>query len=193
MGGEICCPHSGGQGLRMIFLETILKDAYIIDLERREDERGFFARSWCRKEFENYGLSSEIAQCNISRNRKKGTLRGMHYQVKPYEEAKFVRCTRGALFDVIVDIRPDSPSYRKHIGVVLSEENCRMLYVPQGFAHGFLTLKDETDIFYQISEFYVANQASGFRWNDPFFAIPWPAEVTTISERDRGYPDFVLP
>lgn len=174
----------------MIFTKTVLNDAMIIDIERKEDDRGFFARSWCRREFEAHGLNPNLAQCNISFNPKKGTLRGMHFQVKPYEEAKLARCTRGSLCDVIVDLRPDSPTYKKHLSVVLTSENRRMLYVPEGFAHGFLTLEDDTEVFYQISEFYRPESQRGFRWDDPAFAIAWPAEVRLISERDRSYPDF---
>lgn len=174
----------------MIFRETALKDAFVIEIERREDERGFFARSWCQREFETHGLNTRIAQCNISLNYKKSTLRGMHYQAKPFEEAKLVRCTRGSLYDVIVDLRPDSQSYKKHLGVILTPDNGKMLYVPEGFAHGFLTLEDSTEVHYQISEFYASDHSSGFKWNDPAFAIIWPAEVKVISERDRNYPDF---
>ncbi len=174
----------------MIFQETKLKGAYIVDIERREDDRGFFARSWCRREFEAHGLNPRIAQCDVSFNARKGTLRGMHYQVKPFEEAKLVRCTMGSLCDVIVDLRPGSPTFKKHLGVVLTAENRTMLYVPEGFAHGFLTLEDETEVHYQISEFYAPDHARGFRWNDPAFGIAWPADVTVISERDRNYPDF---
>ena len=174
----------------MIFRETGLKDAFVIEIERREDERGFFARSWCHREFEAHGLNTRIAQCNISVNYKKGTLRGMHYQAKPFEETKLVRCTRGSLYDVIVDLRPDSQSYKKHLGLTLMPDNGKMLYVPEGFAHGFLTLEDNTEVHYQISEFYAPVSARGFRWNDPAFAIVWPAEVRVISERDRHYPDF---
>ena len=174
----------------MIFTKSILNDAFIIDIEKKEDDRGFFARSWCRREFEAHGLNPNVAQCNISFNPKKGTLRGMHFQVKPYEEAKLVRCTRGSLFDVIVDLRPDSPTYKKHLSVVLTSENRRMLYVPGGFAHGLLTLEDDTEVFYQISEFYVPESQGGFRWDDPAFAIAWPSKVRLISERDRSYPDF---
>lgn len=174
----------------MIFTKTVLNDAMIVDIERKEDDRGFFARSWCRREFEAHGLNPNLAQCNISFNPKKGTLRGMHFQVKPYEEAKLARCTRGSLCDVIVDLRPDSPTYKKHLSVVLTSENRRMLYVPEGFAHGFLTLEDDTEVFYQISEFYRPESQRGFRWDDPAFAIAWPAEVRLISDRDRSYPDF---
>lgn len=174
----------------MIFRETGLKGAFLIEIEKREDERGFFGRSWCRKEFAEHGLDSRIEQCNISFNIKKGTLRGMHYQIKPFEEAKLVRCTRGSLFDVIIDLHRDSPSYRMHFGAVLTPENDQMLYVPEGFAHGFLTLEDSTEAHYQISESYAPEHARGFRWNDPAFSIVWPAEVKVISERDRNYPDF---
>ena len=174
----------------MIFTKTVLNDAMIVDIERKEDDRGFFARSWCRREFEAHGLNPNLAQCNISFNPKKGTLRGMHLQVKPFEEAKLVRCTRGSLCDVIVDLRPDSPTYKKHLSAVLTSENRRMLYVPEGFAHGFLTLEDATEVSYQISEFYRPESQLGFRWDDPAFAIAWPAEVRLISDRDRSYPNF---
>ena len=174
----------------MIFTETDLKGAFVVDIEKHQDERGFFARSWCRREFEAHGLNPKLAQCNISFNPHKGTLRGMHYQAKPFEEAKLVRCTRGSLHDVIVDLRSDSPSYKKSLGVVLTAENRTMLYVPQGFAHGFLTLENDTEVFYQISEFYMPESQRGFRWNDPAIAITWPAEVEFISDRDRNFPDF---
>jgi len=174
----------------MIFTETTLRGAFLIDIERHEDERGFFARSWCRREFEAHGLNPEIAQCNVSFNVRKGTLRGMHYQIEPSEEAKLVRCTRGALCDVIVDLRPDSPSFKQHVSEVLTAENRRMLFVPEGFAHGFLTLEDATEVLYQMSEYHVPERGRGFRWNDPAFGIAWPAEVVVISERDRDYPDF---
>jgi dTDP-4-dehydrorhamnose 3,5-epimerase len=174
----------------MIFTETDLKGAFVVDIEKHQDERGFFARSWCRREFEAHGLNPKLAQCNISFNPHKRTLRGMHYQAKPFEEAKLVRCTRGSLHDVIVDLRSDSPSYKKSLGVVLTAENRRMLYVPQGFAHGFLTLENDTEVFYQISEFYMPESQRGFRWNDPAIAISWPAEVEFISDRDRNFPDF---
>ena len=174
----------------MIFTETGLSGAFVVDIEKHADERGFFARSWCQHEFEARGLAPRLAQCNISFNAAKGTLRGMHYQVKPFEEAKLIRCTMGALYDVIVDIRPDSPSFRQHFGVLLTPQNRRMLYVPEGFAHGFLTIEDDTEIFYQMSEFFAPDSARGFRWNDPAFAITWPAEIQVISERDGNYPAF---
>ena len=174
----------------MIFRETRLKGAYIVDIERREDERGFFARTWCQREFEAHGLNPRLAQCSISFNAKKGTLRGMHYQVKPFEEAKLVRCTRGSLCDIIVDLRWDSPTFKDHLGVTLTSDNRAMFYIPEGFAHGFLTLEDETEVQYQISEFYAPDHARGFRWNDPAFGIVWPSDIMVISDRDRNYPDF---
>jgi dTDP-4-dehydrorhamnose 3,5-epimerase len=174
----------------MIFLKTPLKDARLIDIEKREDERGFFARAWCRREFTANGLNPDLAQCSISFNPHRGTLRGMHFQAKPFEEAKLVRCTSGSLYDVIIDLRPDSPTYLKHLGAVLTAENRRMLYVPEGFAHGFLTLMGATEVFYQITEFYTPEAQRGVRWNDPAFAIDWPEEPRLISERDRNFPDF---
>ena len=175
----------------MIFTATELGSACLVDIERREDDRGFFARSWCAQEFEARGLNPRIAQCSVSFNVRAGTLRGMHYQAKPFEEAKLVRCTRGSLRDVIVDLRPDSPTYAKHLSVVLSADNRRMLYVPEGFAHGFITLEDATEVLYQISESYSPESQRGFRWNDPAFGIAWPMEVRVISDRDRTFPDFV--
>lgn len=176
----------------MIFKETRLKGAFIIELERREDERGFFARSWCQHEFEDHGLNPAAAQCNISFNKKKGTLRGMHYQAKPDEEARLVRCTSGSIFDVIIDLRPDSPTFKQWTGEELTSDNYRMFYVPEGFAHGFLTLKDQTEVFYQMSQFYASASARGVRWDDPAFGIRWPISVQVISERDKSYPDFIF-
>ena len=173
----------------MIFLQTELMGACIVELEKLEDERGYFARSWCQREFEAQGLDTRLVQCNISMNRKSGTLRGMHFQVPPFAEAKLVRCTRGALFDVIIDLRPDSPSFLKWIGVELTVDNGKMMYIPKGFAHGFLTLEDDTEIFYQMSEFYAPECARGVRWDDPLFGIRWPRNVTVISDRDATYPD----
>jgi dTDP-4-dehydrorhamnose 3,5-epimerase len=175
----------------MIFAETPLKGAYVIDPERLADERGFFARTWCRREFEANGLSPGLAQCNISFNHKRGTLRGMHYQVVPQAEAKLVRCTAGAIHDVIVDLRAGSATLKQWFAVELSAENRRMLYIPEGLAHGFLTLADATEVFYQMSEFYSPECARGVRWNDLAFGIRWPFEASIISERDRTYPDFV--
>ena len=174
----------------MIFTETRLKGAFILELERREDERGFFARSWCQEEFQAHNLNSAIAQCNISFNRLKGTLRGMHYTAAPFEEAKLVRCTAGAAYDVIIDLRRDSPTFKQHVGEVLSAANYRMMYVPEGFAHGFQTLEDNTEIFYQMSRFYSPEHARGVRYNDPAFGIKWMIADPVILDRDRTYPDF---
>ena len=174
----------------MIFEETRLKGAYVVDAELRNDGRGFFARTWCVNEFEEHGLNPRLVQCNISFNNRKGTMRGMHHQVAPYEEAKLVRCTMGSICDVIVDLRPGSPTFKEHIAVTLSAENRKMLYIPEKFAHGFVTLEDNTEVFYQMFEFYSQESARGFRWNDPYFGIRLPVEVAVISERDATYPDF---
>jgi len=174
----------------MIFIETQLKGAFIIKPERLEDERGFFARTWCQREYEAHGLNSRLVQCNISFNEKAGTLRGMHYQAAPYEEAKLVRCTQGAIYDAIIDLRPESPTFKQYTAIVLTAQNRKMLYVPEGFAHGFLTLEDHTEVFYQMSEFYAPEYARGIRWNDPAFNIQWPADVQIISDRDQNLPDF---
>ena len=174
----------------MKFLETSLKDACIIDIEPIEDKRGLFARTWCKREFEAHSLNPEIVQCNISFNIKKGTLRGMHYQTKPFEEAKLVRCTRGAIFDVIIDLRADSPTFKNWFAVELTDKNRKMLYIPERFAHGFQTLKDNTEVFYQMSEYYSPEHSRGIRWNDPSFSIQWPEDKRIISKRDQQYPDF---
>ena len=176
----------------MIFTETTLAGAFLLDLERHEDERGFFARSWCVREFAERGLNAQLVQCNISFNRHRGTLRGLHYQVSPHEEAKVVRVTQGAMHDVIIDLRPDSPTYRQWLSFELTSASRKSLYIPAGFAHGFQTLTDNVEILYLMSEFYVPDSARGVRWNDPVFGIDWPAtEQRVISERDRAYPDFV--
>ena len=175
----------------MIFTETILKGAFLITPQRMEDERGFFARAWCRKEFEAHGLCTDHVQSNISFNPRMGTLRGMHFQAFPHEEVKLVRCTMGASYDVIIDLRKDSPTYLRHFAEVLSEEKRNMLYIPKGFAHGFITLEDCSEVFYQMSAYYNAESSRGVRWNDPAFGIQWPCEVRSISERDRNYPDFL--
>lgn len=174
----------------MIFRETALAGAFILESERVEDERGFFARTWCRREFEERGLDPKLVQCSISFNRRRGTLRGMHYQAAPHAETKLVRCTSGAIFDVVLDLRSDSESYRQWVGVELNQGNRRMLFIPKGCAHGFLTLEDDVEVFYQISELHSAEHARGVRWNDPAFAIEWPGEAIVISQRDREYPDF---
>ncbi len=175
----------------MKFIETKLKGAYLLEPECLEDERGFFARTFCQKEFKMHGLNTNVAQCNISFNKKKGTLRGMHYQIAPYKEAKLVSCPRGVIYDVIIDLRPDSASYCQWFAVVLSAENYKMLYVPEGFAHGFQTLEDNTVVFYQMSEFYHPECARGVRWDDPVFGIEWPLLNPIISEKDKKYPDFI--
>jgi dTDP-4-dehydrorhamnose 3,5-epimerase len=174
----------------MIFVETMLKGAFFIEIEKREDHRGFFARSWCRKEFEEHGLSTLPVQANVSFSAQKGTLRGMHYQMAPFEESKLVRCTRGAIYDVIIDLRPDSPTYKKWIGVELTSDNYKMLYVPEKFAHGFQTLEDNTEASYQVSQFYSPGSERCIRWNDPTFNIQWPLEVQVISDKDKNCPDY---
>jgi dTDP-4-dehydrorhamnose 3,5-epimerase len=171
----------------MVFVETKLAGAFIIDLERREDSRGYFARAFCQKEFEAHGLRPIIAQANIAHNIKKGTLRGMHFQFPPAAETKLVRCTRGAVLDVIVDLRPESGTYLQHISVELNEENQRALYVPQRFAHGYQVLSDDTDTIYQMGEFYAPSVESGLLHNDPRLKIPWPLPVTAISEKDHKF------
>ena len=175
----------------MIFTPCKLAGAFIIDLEMASDERGFFARTFCEKEFESRGMRGRFVQCNVSFNKKKGTLRGMHYQAAPHDEAKLVRCTAGAVYDVIVDQRGSSPTFKQWLSTELTAENHRALYVPEGFAHGFQTLRDDTEVFYQMSEFYVPNYARGARWDDPAFAIRWPDDQRTILSKDLSYPDFI--
>jgi len=177
----------------MIFTETGVKGAYLLVPVRLEDSRGFFARTWCQQECETYGLNPRVVQCSISFNKTKGTLRGLHYQAAPFEEAKLVRCTMGAVYDVIVDLRPHSPTFMQHFAVILSSDNRTMLYIPEGLAHGFQTLEDNTEVSYQMSEFYHPEAARGVRWNDPAFGISWPVAQPTILERDDSYPDFVCP
>jgi dTDP-4-dehydrorhamnose 3,5-epimerase len=175
----------------IIFRETRLRGAFVIGPEIFEDERGFFARSFSEKEFEAHGINPRMAECNISFNKKRHTIRGMHFQSDPHAQAKLVRCTRGAIYDVIVDLRPASPTFKQWIGEELTAENRRMLYIPTGFAHGFQTLEDNTEIFYQVSDFYAPASAGGVRWNDPAFAIQWPStDGITINQRDQSYPDF---
>ncbi|TVP59851.1 MAG: dTDP-4-dehydrorhamnose 3,5-epimerase [Nodularia sp. (in: Bacteria)] len=171
----------------MIFTKTALKDAFIVDVEKKPDHRGFFARGFCAQEFIAHGLKPTVAQCNISFNHKKGTVRGMHYQVSPAVETKLVRCTQGAIYDVIIDMRPESPTFLSYIGVELTAENHRALYVPEMFAHGYQTLTDETEVVYQVGEFYTPGYERGLRYSDPFFNIEWPLEVTEISEKDLNW------
>jgi dTDP-4-dehydrorhamnose 3,5-epimerase len=174
----------------MIFTATKLAGAYIIEPEPIEDDRGFFARSWCEKEFAAQGLNSQLVQCNISFNHRRGTLRGMHYQAAPHGECKLVRCTAGGIYDVIIDLRPDSPTYTQWVAVELTAANRQALYIPAGLAHGFQTLTDGAEVLYQMSEFYHPESARGVRWDDPKFQVSWPVSEITISDRDRQYPDF---
>jgi dTDP-4-dehydrorhamnose 3,5-epimerase len=174
----------------MTFHKTNLAGVIQVNPDLNSDERGFFARTWCQREFAENGLSSKLVQCSVSFNTRKGTLRGMHYQIPPHAEAKLVRCTRGAIYDVVVDMRLESCTYKEWIAVVLTADKRNMVYVPEGCAHGFLTLADGTEVFYQMSEFYSPESARGVRWNDPTFQIVWPAAIEVISERDRTYPDF---
>ena len=174
----------------MIFEQTRIQGVYLISPERLEDERGFFARTWDRDEFERRGLDPRAVQSSISFNQRRGTLRGLHYQAAPFEEAKLVRCTAGAIFDVALDLRPESPTFCAWVGAELSADNRAALYVPQGCAHGFLTLEDRSEIHYQMTEAYVPEAGRGVRWDDPAFGIAWPGEVSVITERDRTYPDF---
>jgi len=174
----------------MIFLETPLREAYVIEVEKNEDERGFFARSWCAREFAAKGLDHNLVQCNVSFNKRKGALRGLHYQTPPHAEVKLVRCTKGSLFDVIVDLRKDSPTFLKWFTVELTATNHRMLYIPKLFAHGFQTLEDDTEIFYQMSEFYEPAASKGLAWNDPKLGINWPDACRTMSQKDQAYPNL---
>jgi dTDP-4-dehydrorhamnose 3,5-epimerase len=174
----------------MIFRETRVQGVWVIEPERYEDERGFFARTWDTAEFAVHGLNGRLVQCSISYNGRRGTLRGMHYQATPHEEAKLVRCTSGSIFDVAVDLRTGSATFRRWVGTELSAENRLAMYVPEGCAHGFLTLTEESEVAYQISEFHAPDAARGVRWNDPAFGIDWPEDVLVVNERDRSYPDF---
>ena len=175
----------------MIFTETPLKGAYLIDMEKRGDERGFFARAFCEREFAQHGLSNRIVQANNSLSARKGTLRGMHYQRAPHQEAKVVGCIRGAIYDVVLDLRPDSPTYLRWAAAELTAENHRSLYIPEGCAHGFQTLMDGAEVLYLMSEFYAPGHAAGVRYDDPAFAIEWPLPVACISDADRAWPDYV--
>jgi dTDP-4-dehydrorhamnose 3,5-epimerase len=172
------------------FTETPLAGAYVIDIEPHADERGFFARTWCREEVGALGLNADVAQCSTSYNKRRGTLRGMHYQARPYAECKFVRCIRGSIYDVILDLRPSSPTYQEWFGVELTADNRRGLYIPEDLAHGFQTLADDTEVYYQISAFYRPDYSRGVRWNDPAFGIRWPLAERVMSERDLSFPDF---
>jgi dTDP-4-dehydrorhamnose 3,5-epimerase len=176
----------------MIFTETKLRGACVINIERRDDERGFFARAWCQEEFEARGLSTHLVQANIAFSKRAGTLRGLHYQVKPHEEVKLVRCTRGAVYDVIVDLRPESSTYLHWVSVELTADNRTMLYVPEGFLHGYQTLTDSTEVLYQVSHMYSPESERGVRWDDPAIGIEWPKiDTRIISEKDKSWPNYL--
>src|ERR1700674_921333 len=174
----------------MIFRVTKLPGVFEIDIEAKPDERGFFGRTWCQEEFAAHGLNTKLVQCSLSFNIGKGTMRGMHYQVAPHAESKLVRCTRGAVFDVVLDLRPQSPTFKDWISVILTAENRKTIYVPEGCAHGFLTLEEGTEVLYQMSVFQSPELARGVRFDDPAFRIAWPEKIEVISERDRNYPEF---
>ena len=174
----------------MNFTATKLEGVFIIDLKRFEDQRGFFATSWSRREFEARGLNSNVVQCSLSLSHRRGTVRGMHWQAAPHAQAKLVRCTRGAMHDAVIDVRPESPTFKQWVAVELTDDNHRMLFVPEGFAHGFQTLEDETEMFYQMSALYHPESEHGVKWNDPAFGLTWPLEVAVISPRDLAFPDF---
>jgi dTDP-4-dehydrorhamnose 3,5-epimerase len=175
----------------MIFRKTKLKGVFIIELEKHKDERGYFARTWCENEFKANGLNSSLAQANTALSFQKGTLRGMHYQTAPYEETKIIRCIRGSVFDVVIDIRPDSITYCQWLGIELSSENHTILYVPEGFAHGYKTLENNSEVFYLVSQFYTPDAERGIRWDDPAFNITWPETPDLIiSEKDKNWPDY---
>jgi dTDP-4-dehydrorhamnose 3,5-epimerase len=182
----------GNKEQQVIFTETKLKGAFIIDLERREDTRGFFARAFCQNEFKSHGLKPVIAQANVASNKKRGTLRGMHFQYPPAAETKLVRCTRGAILDIIVDLRPESETYLQHVAVELNEDNQSALYVPERFAHGYQALRDDTDTSYQVGEFYAPDAESGLMYNDPRLGLHWPLPVTVISEKDQRFAQLDL-
>jgi dTDP-4-dehydrorhamnose 3,5-epimerase len=171
----------------LIFTETKIKGTYVIETEKINDERGFFARTWDKKEFKKNGLDSNLVQCSISFNKLKGTVRGMHYQNNPFEESKLIRCTKGKIFDVVVDLRPNSSSHNKWLSIELTEDKQNMIFIPKGCAHGYQTLEDNTSVFYQMSKMYNAKSSYGVRWNDPKFKIKWPLKVSKISEKDSSY------
>ncbi|MFW6371437.1 MAG: dTDP-4-dehydrorhamnose 3,5-epimerase [Bacteroidota bacterium] len=174
----------------MIFTETKLKGAYIVEIKQLSDDRGFFGRSWCKREMEEHGLNGNVVQSNTSFSKAKGTIRGLHYQKHPYEETKLMRCTRGAIYDVIIDLRPESPTFLQWTGIELTENNYKMLYVPERFAHGFLTLTDNSEVTYLVTQYYTPGAEGGIRFNDPQFNIRWPVPVEKVSEKDKNLPDF---
>ena len=176
----------------MIFKETYLKGAYVIEVDKINDERGFFGRLWCKNEFKKHNLNVNIVQSNVSKSKKKGTLRGMHFQKSPYQETKLIRCTKGSVYDVIIDLRPDSQTYKKWFGIELSENNHKMLYVPESFAHGFLTLESNSEVYYLVTQFYNKEFERGLRYNDPEINIQWPKKILEISEKDNNHLDCSL-
>jgi dTDP-4-dehydrorhamnose 3,5-epimerase len=176
----------------MLFTETKLKGAWLIEIKKMEDDRGFFGRSWCKKEFTDHGLNADICQINTSFTLKKGTIRGLHYQVDPWQETKFIRCTRGKIYDVIVDLRPGSPTFLQWVGHELDAENHRMVYVPENFAHGFVSLEDNVEVYYPVTQFYTPGAERGIKWDDPAINIHWPVKVRVVSEKDRNHPEFAL-
>lgn len=190
MGRTIRGSDPGSNCLPVIFVPTSLPGAFIVDIDRRNDDRGFFARTWCRREFAEMGLNADLAQCNVSYTKRRGTLRGMHWQAAPHSEVKLVRCTRGSIWDTIIDLRSESPTYMKHLGVELTAASGRAIYIPEGMAHGFVTLEDDCEVSYQMSEFHEPAAARGIRWNDPAFAIEWPIADPILHPRDASYPDF---
>jgi dTDP-4-dehydrorhamnose 3,5-epimerase len=175
----------------MKFNSTDIDGLYYVDIDRLKDERGFFGRAFCRQEFDEIGLDSEVCQANISYNQRAGTLRGMHYQKPPYQESKFIRCIRGSIYDVVIDLRKNSPTYCHSFGIELNDENRTALFVPKDFAHGFVTLTDDTEVIYMVSQSYVPNAEEGIRWDDPVFAIDWPINPSLVSSKDAQWPDFV--
>ena len=176
----------------MKFTEIYLKGAFVIEVDKLEDDRGFFGRIWCEKEFKKNNLNTNIVQSNVSLSLKKGTIRGLHFQRSPFQETKLVRCTKGSVYDVIIDLRPESPTFKKWFGVKLTEDNHKMIYVPENFAHGFLTLEDNSEVYYLVTQFYTKEAEVCLRWNDPAFDIQWPTEVKVISEKDKSHANFNL-
>lgn len=176
----------------MIFTETELQGAYIVEVHQVADRRGFFGRAWCSREFAEHGLQTTMVQANIAFSAKRGTLRGLHFQHKPFSEAKLVRCVRGAAYDVVVDLRPDSPSFLQWVGIELTQDNYQMIYAPEGCAHGYLTLADDTEMTYSVSQFYEPAAESGVRYDDPAFGIAWPEEIRVVSGKDRGWPLYAV-
>lgn len=190
MGGPICGTHSGSHGAPVTFTETQLAGAWFVDSEPHVDERGLFERLWCAREFTEHGLPASFVQCSRSLTSRRGTLRGMHWQARPHAEDKLVRCTKGSIWDVIVDLRPDSPTRLQHVALELNARRGRALLVPKGFAHGFQTLEDDVEVVYHMTEFYEPSAARGARWDDPAFGIRWPIPDPILNPRDAAYPDF---